>query len=164
MPEVAKGLELPDEDGVFALDTFQGTPELVELMPVDLNMNAKTRHGVSTLNPLAAQKASLELAGAHAKVHLHVNDPAIYLSLNVNDDRGAGAVARGHGGHEQRQGREQRQAWRALGQVGLRDCARGRAQGGADCGRDQREPDGQGNAGRKRDPHQGRSRGRASTG
>lgn len=46
-------------------------------------MNAKTRHGLSTLNPLAASRASLELDGAHAKVHLHVNDPAIYLSLNV---------------------------------------------------------------------------------
>jgi hypothetical protein len=86
MPEVAKGLELPDEDGVFALDTYQGTPELVELTPVDLNMNAKTRHGINTLNPLAASKASLELEGQHAKVHLHVNDPAIYLSLNVVDD------------------------------------------------------------------------------
>jgi hypothetical protein len=86
MPEVATGLELPDEDGVFALDTFQGTPELVELTPVDLDWNAKTRHGVSSLNPLAASKANLELAGEHAKVHLHVNDPAIYLSLNVNDD------------------------------------------------------------------------------
>ena len=87
MPEVAAGLELPDEDGVFALDTFQGTPELVELTPVDLDWNAKARHGVSSLNPLAASKANLELAGEHAKVHLHVNDPAIYLSLNVNDDR-----------------------------------------------------------------------------
>jgi hypothetical protein len=86
MPEVATGLELPDEDGVFALDTFQGTPELVELTPTDLDMNAKTRHGISTLNPLAASKASLELEGAHAKVHLHVNDPAIYLSLNANDE------------------------------------------------------------------------------
>jgi hypothetical protein len=85
MPEVAKGLELPDEDGVFALDTFEGTPELVELMPSELNMNAKTKHGLSTLNPLAGAKASLELEGAHAKVHLHVNDPAIYLSLNVPD-------------------------------------------------------------------------------
>ena len=36
MPEVATGLELPDEDGVFVLDTFQGTPELVELTPVEL--------------------------------------------------------------------------------------------------------------------------------
>ena len=45
MPEVAKGLELPDEDGVFVLDTFQGTPELVELTPTDLSMNAKTAKG-----------------------------------------------------------------------------------------------------------------------
>ena len=85
MPEVAKGLQLPDEDGVFAMDTFQGTPELVELLPTELNANAKTKHGLSTLNPLAGAKASLELDGAHAKVHLHVNDPAIYLSLNAPD-------------------------------------------------------------------------------
>jgi len=86
MPEVAKGLELPDEDGVFALDTFEGTPELVELKPAELNMNTKTKHGLSTLNPLTGARANLELEGAHAKVHLHVNDPAIYLSLNARDD------------------------------------------------------------------------------
>jgi hypothetical protein len=85
MPEVAKGLELPDQDGVFVLDTFQGTPELVELVPTDMSMNQKNRHGISTLNPLAGQKASIEIDGAHAKVHLHVNDPAIYLSLDGND-------------------------------------------------------------------------------
>jgi hypothetical protein len=84
MPEVAKGLELPDQDGVFVLDTFQGTPELVELEPSDLSMNQKSRHGISTLNPLAGTKASIELDGAHAKVHLHVDDPAIYLSLDFN--------------------------------------------------------------------------------
>jgi hypothetical protein len=86
MPEVAKGLELPDEDGVFVLDTFQGTPELVELLPSELSMNQKNRHGLSTLNPLAGEKASIELNGAHAKVHLHVNDPAIYLSLDAASD------------------------------------------------------------------------------
>ncbi len=85
-PEVAKGLELPDEDGVFALDTFQGTPELVELLPVDLALNAKNRHGLSTLNPLAGSRATLELDGQHAKVHLHVNDPAIYLALAATDN------------------------------------------------------------------------------
>jgi hypothetical protein len=84
-PEVAKGLELPDEDGVFALDNFEGKPELVELLSVDLAMNAKSRHGLSTLNPLAA-KASLELEGAHAKIHLHVNAPAIFLALASSDD------------------------------------------------------------------------------
>ncbi len=86
MPEVAKGLELPDEDGVFALDNFQDTPELVELLPTDLNMNSKTRKGIEVLNPLKASKANLELDGEHAKAHLHVNDPVIYLSLNVSDE------------------------------------------------------------------------------
>jgi flagellar motor protein MotB len=85
-PEVAKGLELPDEDSVFVLDTFRGTPELAELLPTELNMNTRTKHGIGTLNPLAGSKASLELEGAHAKVHLHVNDPAIYLSLAARDD------------------------------------------------------------------------------
>jgi hypothetical protein len=86
MPEVAKGLELPDQDGVFVLDTYQGTPELVELVPSDLNLNQKSRKGLATLNPLAGAKATIELAGAHAKVHLHVNDPAIYLSLDSQDN------------------------------------------------------------------------------
>jgi hypothetical protein len=86
MPEVAKGLELPDEDSVFALDTYQGTPELVELLPNELGIDAKTHKGLSTINPLAGQRAAIELPGAHAKAHLHVNDPAIYLSLDVTDD------------------------------------------------------------------------------
>jgi hypothetical protein len=84
-PEVAKGLELPDEDGVFALDTYEGNPELVEMLPSELNANTKSKHGLATLNPMAGNNASLELDGAHAKVHLHVNDPVLYLSLNAGD-------------------------------------------------------------------------------
>ncbi len=83
MPEVSKGLELPDEDGVFVLDTYQGTPELVELLPKELRLDAKTHRGLGVLNPQAGQKEGLEIEGAHAKVHLHVDDPAIYLSLGV---------------------------------------------------------------------------------
>jgi hypothetical protein len=118
MPEVAKGLELPDQDGVFVLDTYQGTPELVELVPSDLSLNQKNRKGMATLNPLAGEKATVELTGAHAKVHLHVNDPAIYLSLAGQDDveevvshaltvqtRGAKEVAnRKHGAHSSQSG------------------------------------------------------------
>jgi hypothetical protein len=85
-PEVAKGLELPDEDGVFGLDTFQGSPELVEMLPSELNANTKSKHGLNTLNPMASSNASLELDGAHAKVHFHVNDPTFFLSLNARDD------------------------------------------------------------------------------
>jgi hypothetical protein len=135
-PEVAKGLELPDEDGVFALDTFQGTPELVELLPVDLALNAKNKHGLNTLNPLAGSKASLELDGQHAKIHLHVNDPSIYLALAVSDNsekvlshaltvetKGAKEVAnRKHGAHSPQSGfaivrADERTAVRVVGAV-----------------------------------------------
>jgi hypothetical protein len=85
-PTVAEGLELPDEDGVFVLDTYLGMPELVELASSDAALNAKTRKGIAVFDPLAARRARLELDGAHAKVHLHVNDPVIYLSLNVDGE------------------------------------------------------------------------------
>ncbi len=85
MPEVAKGLELPDQEGVFALDTYQGTPELVQLKQVELSLNVKSKSGVAALDPLAGEKGGLELEGAHSRVHLHVNDPAIYLSLGVEE-------------------------------------------------------------------------------
>ena len=85
-PVVAKGLELPDADAVFALDTFQGKPELVELVAVDLSVNGKYKLGLRTLNPLAGARASLEIDGAHAKVHLHVFDPSIYLPREERED------------------------------------------------------------------------------
>jgi hypothetical protein len=56
------------------------------MLPAELNANTKSKHGLNTLNPMAGAKASLELDGAHAKVHFHVNDPVIYLSLNARDD------------------------------------------------------------------------------
>ena len=87
MPEVARGLELPDQDSVFALDTYEGTPALVELLPTDLDIDNKVHKGLRTLNPLAMSKMNMQLLGAHAKVHLHINDPVIFVSLGVVDDK-----------------------------------------------------------------------------
>lgn len=136
MPQVAEGLELPDEEGVFVLDTYRGTPELVELTPTDLSINTKNKKGIAVLNPLATQRASLELDGAHAKAHLHVNSPAIYVSLGVEEDKepvlshpitvntnGAKAVNGGkHGAHSAQSGFvivrvDERQAVRIVGAV-----------------------------------------------
>ncbi len=137
MPAVAEGLELPDEDGVFVLDTYHGTPELVELHPTDLSLQAKNRKGIAVLNPLATQKASLELDGAHARVFLHVNDPAIYVSLGVEEEKepvlthpitvntnGAKPVNGKHGAHSAQSGfvivrADERQAVRVVGAVHL---------------------------------------------
>ncbi len=112
MPQVAEGLELPDEEGVFVLDTYRGTPELVALASSELSMDARSRKDTAVLNPLTTQRAHLELDGAHARVHLHVDDPVIYLSLGVNDEKepalthavtvqtsGAKAVNGKHGAH-----------------------------------------------------------------
>jgi len=123
MPQVAPGLELPDEDGVFVLDTYQGTPELVELNPNEISVNAKNHKGIGVLNPMLTQKASLEIQGSHARVHLHVAEPAIYLSLGVDersepvlthpmtvDTRGAKAVNGKHGAHSPQSYRTQLRA------------------------------------------------------
>jgi hypothetical protein len=135
MPKVAEGLELPDEDGVFVLDTYHGTPELVELTSTDLSLESKNRKGIAVLNPMATQKASLELEGAHARVYLHVNDPAIYVSLGVEEEKepvlthpftvntnGAKAVNGKHGAHSAQSGfvivrADERQAVRVVGAV-----------------------------------------------
>lgn len=82
MPEVARGLNLPDQDGVFVLDEYQGTPELIELVPSTGDLQMARQHGLRSVLPLQGQLAHVELEGASAKVHLHVNEPTLYLSLD----------------------------------------------------------------------------------
>jgi hypothetical protein len=81
LPEVAPGLRLPENSGVFLLDTFQGEPQIDEIQQnaADIN-NSKT--GLFR-NPLAGQKQSLALEGAHATVQSHVDVPSLYI--NVDD-------------------------------------------------------------------------------
>jgi hypothetical protein len=92
-PTVAPGLDLPDQDGVFALDTFHGTAELVKLTETDINFDRKRGRALGILNPKAGWNPEVELDGRHSRIHLHINDPAIYLSLvNPNDH----ALVTGH--------------------------------------------------------------------
>jgi hypothetical protein len=86
MPEVAHGLTLPDQDGVFVLDEFHGTPELVELVPTTGDLQMERQHGLRSVLPLQGQMARVELEGGSAKVVLHVNEPTLYLSLDTKDD------------------------------------------------------------------------------
>jgi len=86
MPEVARGLNLPDQDGVFVLDEYQGTPELIELVPTTGDLQMARQHGIRSVLPLQGQLAHVELEGQSAKVHLHINEPTLYLSLDNRDD------------------------------------------------------------------------------
>ena len=86
MPEVSRGLNLPDQSGVFVLDEYQGTPQLVELVPSTGDLQMARQHGIRSVLPLQGQLAHVELEGPAAKIHLHVNEPTLYLSLDSPDD------------------------------------------------------------------------------
>jgi hypothetical protein len=104
-PYVSPGLRLPDQEGVWALDTFHDQPELVVLTQNTGGVNREPGHNVlrAALNPLGGMQQSVQIPGAESKVKLHVNDPALYVSITQTDEpapdsaltvetRGAGSV------------------------------------------------------------------------
>jgi hypothetical protein len=92
-PHVAPGLRLPDDGGIFLLDTFQNQPQLAELQQSggELNRNMKKNILRATINPLASAKQTIELPGPHAKVQSHVSVPSIYI--NIDSGQGSGSAA-----------------------------------------------------------------------
>jgi hypothetical protein len=85
LPEVAPGLRLPDDSGVYMLDNYQGQPEVVELEQTEGNINQSNRTSILRgVIPIAGAKQTIELDGAHATIHSHVPVPSIYVS--VQDD------------------------------------------------------------------------------
>ncbi|SPE45134.1 conserved exported hypothetical protein [Candidatus Sulfotelmatobacter sp. SbA7] len=87
-PQVAPGLHLPDEGGIFLLDTYQNLPELSELQQsgTDLDKNTKSNILRSTINPLAGARQTIELPGTHAKIQAHTTVPSLYI--NIDADQG----------------------------------------------------------------------------
>jgi hypothetical protein len=86
LPQVAPGLRLPEDSGVFLLDNFQGQPQLVELQQAEGGISSNTRANIlrGAINPGAGAKQTIELDGEHAPVHAHVAVPTIYI--NVDDE------------------------------------------------------------------------------
>jgi hypothetical protein len=82
-PEVMPDLRLPEEDSVLALDTFQGTPELIPLAQSDGDLNRNTSHNIlrATLNPLASAHQIVQLKGEKSPIQLHVDAPVLYVRV-----------------------------------------------------------------------------------
>jgi hypothetical protein len=93
-PAVASGVHLPDASGVFLLDSFQGKPELVELLQNGGEINQERGRNVlrAALNPFAGSKQSIELKGARAQVQVHVLQPVIYLNLEAAEAPASGSA------------------------------------------------------------------------
>lgn len=91
-PQAAPGLNLPDFEGVFVLDAYQGQPQLLELQQNagDLNKNIKRNVLTAAINPLASAKQSIELPGEHAPVQVHQSRPVIFV--NIAPDQPADTV------------------------------------------------------------------------
>ncbi len=84
LPQVAPGLRLPEDSGVFLLDNFQGQPQLVEVQQTagDVNRNTKRNILRGAINPVASAKQTVELDGAHAPVQAHASVPSLYIKLD----------------------------------------------------------------------------------
>jgi len=87
-PLIAPGLHLPDQDGIFILDNFQSIPELVHLDQSTGNVNRDASHNVlrAAISSFSGAKEPVRINGQAARVRVHVDDPALYVSLDVGNN------------------------------------------------------------------------------
>ena len=89
LPQVAPGLRLPEDSGVFLLDSFQGEPQIVELQQTAGGVNRNTKANIfrGAINPVAGLKQTIELDGTHAPMQSHVEVPSLYINLDAAPNR-----------------------------------------------------------------------------
>ena len=87
-PHVAPGLRLPEEGGVYALDTYLTEPQLVPLDQTDGEINRHTGHNVlrGVINPVGGAKHTIELPGASSKLQIHAALPTLYVNLDAGEN------------------------------------------------------------------------------
>ncbi len=83
-PTVATGLQLPNLDGIFALDNFQNIPELIQLSQSAGDVNRGGTHNVlrAAIASFRGAQEPVRINGQAAKIRLHVDDPVLYVSLS----------------------------------------------------------------------------------
>lgn len=86
-PEVAPGLRLPEEGGIFLLDTYRDQPQLCELRQSGGEVEKNTRSNIlrATINPLAGARQTISLPDTHAKIQSHTSVPSLYINIDANE-------------------------------------------------------------------------------
>jgi hypothetical protein len=85
MPVILPGLRLPDESGVWVLDTYDGAPELAHMTQANGDLNRAYEHSVLPYE-VGSKPGSRELIhvdGYSAAVEVHVAQPVFYVSLDI---------------------------------------------------------------------------------
>ncbi len=93
-PEVAPGLRLPDESGVWSLDHFNDTPELLRIRQSDGDLNLDLGHSVKGVaipqdGERNGSRDLIRLQGYKATVEFHVPRPVFYIALDSAGDTAA---------------------------------------------------------------------------
>lgn len=85
MPFVLPGLRLPDESGVWVLDTFDGRPEVAHMTQANGDVNRAYEHSVVPyeVGSKAGSREVIQINGYYAAVALHVNQPVFFVSLDL---------------------------------------------------------------------------------
>jgi hypothetical protein len=87
-PHVAPGLRLPEEGGVYVLDTYLTEPQLIPLDQTGGEVNRHTGHNVlrGVINPVGGSKRTIELPGARSNLQVHAALPTIYINLEAGTE------------------------------------------------------------------------------
>jgi len=88
IPVILPGLRLPDESGVWVLDTFDGQPELAHMTQTNGDLNRAYEHSELRYE-VGSKRGARELIrvdGFAAKVETHVAQPVFYVSLTRPKD------------------------------------------------------------------------------
>lgn len=86
LPQVAPGLRIPQDQGVFLLDNFRGEPQLLEIQQNASDIDAEKKGNIlrNAINPVAGMKASIQLEHPHAAIQAHVDVPSIYINVDTS--------------------------------------------------------------------------------
>lgn len=88
LPQVAPGLRIPEDSGVFLLDNFESQPQLLELHPAEGDVDQQSKGNIfrDAITPIAGLKAVIQIEGAHAAIQAHVDVPSLYLNIDAVPD------------------------------------------------------------------------------
>jgi hypothetical protein len=83
-PMVAPGIRLPLQAGVYLLDVYQDTAELVRLSQSDADVNKNMRRNIlrGVINPISGSRQTAELQGARARIQSHVQTPELFFAVD----------------------------------------------------------------------------------
>jgi hypothetical protein len=88
LPQVAPGLRIPADSGVFLLDNFESQPQLLELHPAEGDVDQQSKGNIfrDAITPIAGLKAVIQIEGTHAAIQAHVDVPSLYLNIDAPPD------------------------------------------------------------------------------